>query len=151
MVAPKDPKDPPVILKFKQVLPSAVENGTGNLAQSNAARMVENTATLEGGKAPLRGYATVDGRSCLVEALEAGTDILDPSRLGKKDFLGLAQAAGVALARSHLQSGDVSPAEVQRWLGDASTDAAATERLTRFATSYADQTEADTKALQKRK
>jgi uncharacterized protein (DUF2252 family) len=150
LVQAPDPKDPPILLKFKQVLPSAVENGTGNLARSNAAKVAANTAALEGERSPLVGYAEINGRSCLVQPLDANTDILDPAKLKKKDFLELAKAAGVALARSQLQSDDLTPAVIERWLGSPATDAAATERLSRFATSYADQTEADTKALQKR-
>ena len=150
LVEAPNPKDPPIILKFKQVLPSAVENGTGNLARSNAAKVVANMATLEGEKNPLIGSADVNGRSCLVQPLDANVAILDPAKLKKKDFLELARAAGVALARSQLQSDDLTPAVIQRWLGSPATDAAATERLSHFATAYADQTEADTQALQKR-
>jgi hypothetical protein len=139
-----------VLLKFKQVLPSAPEVGSGDLSRSNAAQVVENANTLEGVRDPLLGYATIEGRSCLVEAQRADVGILDPQPLHKKDLSALAQAAGVALARSHLQSSSVTRAQVQAWLGDPSTDAAASDRLVAFARSYADQTEADTKALAKR-
>ncbi len=147
VVAPANPQDPPVVLKFKQVLPSAPGNGTGNLAQSNAKQVVENAATLEGVRSPLLGYATINGRSCLVEPAEANSDILDPTKLGKQDFLSLAQSAGEALARSQLQSPGVTQAQVKAWMGDPSTDDAATKRLQQFAFSYADQTAADAQAL----
>lgn len=147
VLAPANPQDPPIILKFKQVLPSAPENGTGHLSASNAAQVVKNATTLEGGKDPLLGYATLGGRSCLVEPEEANSGILDPTKLKKKDFESLATSAGEALARSQLQSPSVTQEQVKAWLGDPSTDAAATKRLEQFALSYADQTEADAKAL----
>ena len=150
VVAPANPKDPPVLLKFKQVLPSAPEVGSGDLSRSNAAQVVENANTLEGVRDPLLGYATIEGRSCLVQAERANVGILDPQSLHKKDLTSLALAAGVALARSQLQSSTVTRAQVGAWLGDPSTDAAASDRLVAFARSYADQTEADTKALARR-
>lgn len=147
LVAPRDPNDPPVSLKFKQVLPSAPANGTGTLSQADAARVVENAAVLTGVRNPLVGYATVEGHSCLVEPEQANSAILDPQNLSKKDFLALARAAGEALARSQLQSPSLSREQISSWLGDPSTDDAATRQLHHFAVDYADQTQADAAAL----
>lgn len=147
VLAPADPGDPQVLIKFKQVLPSPVTNGTGNLAQSNAAQSVQNSRVLEGTKDPLLGYATINGRSCVVEPEQATSGILDPTKLGKKDLLELAERAGQALARSQLNSSALERDKVKTWLGNEDTDRAAMKRLEKFAMAYADQTEADTKAL----
>lgn len=147
LVAPANPKDLPIALKFKQVLPSAADNGTGELSQADASRVVENAAMLQGFRDPLLGYAKVRGQSCLVEPMTANSDILEPAGLSKKDFLGLAASAGEALARSQLQSPALTQQQIKAWLGAPSTDAAASKQLHQFAVDYADQTQADAKAL----
>ncbi len=150
LLAPAKPEDPPVALKFKQVLPSPSEIGTGSLAQSDASKVVERAALLEGYRNPLLGYAAVNAVSCLVEPMEANNDTVDPSRFSKKDFEQVAFSAGRALAQSQLQDPAVTQPQVKQWLGEPSSDLEATQRLQRFAAEYADQTVADTRALKKK-
>ena len=148
LLAPIDDKHPPALLKLKQLIPSALDGSTG-VHPPVGARAVENVSILRGFADPMLGYATMFGHPCLVTSMTAGRDILDPEKISKADFLILATSAGDALARSHLQDPSLTPQRVQAWIGAPASDPPALARLHKLAVAYAEQTNADAKALKK--
>lgn len=147
LLAADNRSHPAVLLKLKQLVPTALDGA--ELHNPIGAKAAENVSILRGFSDPMLGYAAMHGHPCLVTSMTAGRESLDPDKLNKTDFLALAQSAGDALARSHLQDPSVHPDRVQAWVGDPATDVAALAKLEKFAVAYADQSNADAKALKK--
>jgi uncharacterized protein (DUF2252 family) len=145
LVADADPSRPPRVLELKQELPSAVSDGTGDLSRADASAAVANQAILTGFLDPLVGSVTLEDGSYLVRELQPQGAKSLKSGLDFGSLDSLASQAGAALARAHAQS--LEPEEVAAWIGGS--QASAVDNLVAFAETYANQAEADRRALEK--
>ena len=129
----------PVVLEVKLCLPSPLDGKPVDLSRSSAASVLKSQQALGGLQNPLTGEARIGGKSFLVRELEPEKERLTPEKQSPKDLLSLSRQAAMALARSHCQGGRADALDA--WAGGKSKGAV--ERLTSFATGYADQAEAD--------
>ncbi|MFP2897461.1 DUF2252 family protein [Corallococcus sp. 4LFB] len=142
LVGAADPKAPPVLLELKELLASGVPSPP---VPANGADVVKAQEELGGAVNPLTGAVTMGGRAFLVREVEPEKDKLDDAVLGKKKALrSTFEQAGVVLARAHGNT-QARAARLEDWVGGDTKGA--TKRLVAFARAYADQAEADWKAL----
>ncbi|GMT99647.1 DUF2252 domain-containing protein [Corallococcus caeni] len=142
LVGAADPKAPPVLLELKELLASGV---TSPPVPANGADVVKAQQELGGAVNPLTGAVNMGGRAFLVREVEPEKDKLDDAVLGKKKALrSTFEQAGVVLARAHGHT-QAQAARLEDWVGGDTKEA--TKRLVAFAQAYADQAEADWKAL----
>lgn len=144
LVAGANAGDPPRIIELKELLPSPVDDGTGDLSHANAANDVANEATLDGFANPFVSSTNMLGHSFLIRenSFSRANNSFDSST-SFADLDSLASQCAVALARSHAQS--MSASDAAQWMsGDQAT---ATNRLVSFASTYADQTDANWQAF----
>ncbi|MCE1247216.1 MAG: DUF2252 domain-containing protein [Firmicutes bacterium] len=137
----------PFVLEIKQLLPSAVNDQSGNLDAANGKEIVDNIRKTGGKANPLTGYTTVGGKACLVRELEPEKAKVDPGELKHYDELEtyFTQAAKV-MAYSHCQS-KTEARNLRVWIGDEHKQMM--KNLESFAMVYADQVEADFGAWKK--
>jgi uncharacterized protein (DUF2252 family) len=137
-----DPKAPPVLLELKELLASAVESPP---VPADGAAVVDAQRKLSGSVSPLTGAVRMGGRAFLVREVEPEKAKLEDDALAsKKDLVSTFSQAGVVLARAHGGT-RAQAARLEAWVGGDAKDA--TKRLSTFAQAYADQVEADWRAL----
>ncbi|TSC34479.1 DUF2252 family protein [Corallococcus sp. Z5C101001] len=142
LVGAADPKAPPVLLEMKELLASSVNAPP---APADGADVVKAQQELSGSVNPLTGAVSMGGRAFLVREVEPEKNKLDDSVFQKKKSLNSTfEQAGVVLARAHGNTREQA-ARLEDWVGGDTKEA--TKRLTAFALAYADQAEADWKAL----
>ena len=142
LVGAADPKAPPVLLELKELLASGV---TSPPVPANGEGVVKAQQALAGDANPLTGAVSIGGRAFLVREVEPEKHKLDDAALAKKKALrSTFEQAGVVLARAHGNTREQAT-RLETWLGGDTAEA--TKRLTAFARAYADQAEADWKAL----
>ncbi|RYZ35859.1 MAG: DUF2252 domain-containing protein [Myxococcaceae bacterium] len=142
LLGAKNPKDPPVLLELKELLASGVGSPP---SPANGADVVKAQQELAGDTNPLTGAVDMGGRAFLVREVEPEKGKLDDGALSKKKGLrSTFEQAGVVLARAHGHT-QAQARRLESWVGGDTQEA--TKRLTAFATAYADQAEADWKAL----
>ncbi|MCY1023659.1 DUF2252 family protein [Pyxidicoccus sp. MSG2] len=142
LVQAADPKQPPVLLELKELLASSLESPP---RPADGAAVVSAQRGLAGHANPLTGATQLGGRAFLVRELEPEKAKLEGGALtGKKDVVSAFAQAGVVLARAH----GATRAQAQKlaaWVGPDAGEA--TTRLAAFARTYADQVQADWRAL----
>ncbi|MBE4748282.1 DUF2252 domain-containing protein [Corallococcus sp. ZKHCc1 1396] len=142
LVGAKEPNAPPVLLELKELLAPSVGSPP---SPANGADVVEAQRELAGDVNPLTGAVSMGGRAFLVREVEPEKGKLDDGALSKKKALhSTVEQAGVVLARAHGHTREQAT-RLESWLGGDTQEA--TKRLTAFARAYADQAEADWKAL----
>jgi uncharacterized protein (DUF2252 family) len=145
LVEGADRKTHPVILELKQLLTPAPQDQSGDLSLADGGAVVENQKKLGGYQNPLTGYTTMDGMAYLCREREAVKDTLDLDTIKDYDSLhSLARQAGQVLARAHGQTKARAQALV-KWIGD--DEGLLASRLNIFSSLYADQNDADYRAL----
>ncbi|RKH58912.1 DUF2252 domain-containing protein [Corallococcus interemptor] len=142
LVGAAEPKAPPVLLELKELLASGVASPP---VPANGADVVKAQEELGGAVNPLTGAVSMGGRAFLVREVEPEKARLDDAVLGKKKSLrSTFEQAGVVLARAHGHT-QARARCLEDWVGGDTKEA--TKRLVAFAQAYADQAEADWKAL----
>jgi len=137
----------PMFLQVKQANPSVLEPYAGRSAYANhGQRVVMGQRLMQAASDIMLGWTVgrLSGRDFYVRQLRdmkvsAIVEMMEPSTL--KIY---AKLCGRTLARAHARSGD--PLMISSYLGNSSVF---DEAVTKFAKSYADQTERDHKALAK--
>jgi uncharacterized protein (DUF2252 family) len=145
LVANSQANKEPIIIELKQVLPSSIDNQSGDLSRADSRAIVERQQALGGYVNPLTGYTKIGKGSFLVRELEPEKSSISIDKLkGKKEYEQLVEQAARVLARSHAQSPKQALA-IADWINGE--EKRAEKRLVDFARTYADQVEADYKAL----
>ena len=136
----------PLVLQFKQALPSVLEPYTARSRYaSHGERVVMGQRLMQSSSDIFLGWARgPDGKDFYVRHLRDVKLMISVESLSPEQFTGYAGLCGVALARAHAASGDA--AAISGYLGGSVRFDRA---IARFAASYADQTERDHAALVK--
>jgi len=142
LMSDRDVEDP-LFLQLKQATASALEPYLGASSYSNhAQRVVEGQHMVQEASDIFLGWSRLRSRDFYVRQLRDMKFAYDISTLGPREFVGQAALCGTALARAHARTGD--PAAISGYLGNRDLF---DEAITRFAESYANQTEQDHEAL----
>jgi hypothetical protein len=138
----------PYIIEIKQLLPSAVNDQSGDLNAADGREITANIKKTGGNANPLTGYAVIDGKSMLFRELEPEKSKVSPDELKHYDELEtyFTQAAKV-MAYSHCQS-KTQAGKINAWIGE--DQKTLLKNLESFAVRYSDQVEADFKAWKDR-
>ncbi|MCA9796108.1 MAG: DUF2252 family protein, partial [Candidatus Eremiobacteraeota bacterium] len=136
--------DEPVILEFKQLLPSPVECQDGDLSRADAAAAVAFQKQMGGLTNPLTGSVDLNGSSFLVRERETEKGSFKGRDLDtRKSFQEAVEQAALVLARSHCPTREQA-LRLADWSGKGKKQAG--ERLVEFARRYTSQTVADGQA-----
>jgi uncharacterized protein (DUF2252 family) len=138
-----------LVLQIKEAGPSALAPYAEPVAyEHNGERIVHGQRWMQTVSDIFLGWTTIDGRPFLVRQFRDMKGSIDPVLLKPNQLDDYARVVGAVLARAHAQSAD------PRILAGYCDGAAGSEHaerfdlaMARFATAYADQTEADHAAL----
>lgn len=144
LLAHKD--DDPLLLQFKEALPSVLESYAGkSLYQNHGERVVTGQRMLQSASDVFLGWTSDDsGRDYYFRQLRDMKMKLDLSKMTKTDWFEYVEICGWTLARAQARAGD--SVRIAGYLGASDKFDAA---LVKFATRYADQAEHDHAALLK--
>jgi uncharacterized protein (DUF2252 family) len=144
LLAHKD--DTPLLLQFKEALPSALESYAGKTVYGNhGQRVVTGQRMLQSASDVFLGWTSDDsGRDYYFRQLRDMKMKLDLSKMTKADWFEYVEMCGWTLARAQARAGD--SVRIAGYLGASDRFDAA---LVKFATRYADQAEHDHEALLK--
>jgi len=136
----------PLLLQFKEALPSVLESYAGRSRYANhGERVVTGQRMLQSASDVFLGWTRDEqGRSYYFRQLRDMKMKIDLETMAKADWLEYVEICGWALARAHARTGDA--ALIGGYLGKNDTFDCA---LAKFAGSYADQAERDHAALVK--
>ncbi len=134
----------PLFLQIKEEPASAYGPYLPEAHTHNGHRVVDGQRAMQLTSDPFLGYTTIDGRDYLVRQLNDHKASLDLPALKAEGLLAYADLCGELFARGHARSGD--PVAIAAYLG---TSPRFDRAIHAFATTYADQTERDWKALVK--
>ena len=134
---------PSVVTTYGGVPTSMTPVGIGLLNQGDGARVVSCQRILQAASDPFLGHVTVQGRDLFVRQFRDMKGSIDVETLTHDQFDGYAALCGAVLARAHAQSGH--SAFVAGYLGSSD---AYDQAIGAWALAYADQVEADYRALQ---
>ena len=139
-------KDDPLVLQFKEALPSVLESYAGKSRYKNhGERVVTGQRMLQSASDVFLGWTSDDsGRDYYFRQLRDMKMKLDLSKMTKADWFEYVEICGWTLARAQARAGD--SARIAGYLGSSDKFDAA---LVKFATRYADQAERDHAALLK--
>jgi uncharacterized protein (DUF2252 family) len=142
MAGPHDP----ILLQFKEVLPSVLEPYAGKSRYANhGERVVTGQRMLQSASDVFLGWTRdKEGRSYYFRQLRDMKMKIDLDNMTKGDWLEYLEICGWTLARAHARTGDA--AQIGGYLGKNDTFDSA---LAKFAASYADQADRDHAALVK--
>jgi uncharacterized protein (DUF2252 family) len=136
----------PMLLQFKQAMPSVLEPYAGKSRQRNhGERIVTGQRMLQSASDVFLGWTRdYEGRDYYFRQLRDMKMKIDLESMSRSDWLEYVEICAWALARAHARTGD--PAMIAGYLGktEAFDDAIVT-----FANGYADQTERDYAAMVK--
>jgi len=144
LLAHKD--DAPLLLQFKEALPSVLESYAGKTLYGNhGERVVTGQRMLQSASDVFLGWTSDDsGRDYYFRQLRDMKMKLDLSKMTKADWFEYVEICGWTLARAQARAGD--SVRIAGYLGASDKFDAA---LVKFATRYADQAEHDHEALRK--
>src|SRR5271165_7157403 len=130
----------PLLLQFKEALPSVLEPYAGKSRYANhGERVVTGQRMLQSASDVFLGWTRdEEGRSYYFRQLRDMKMKIDLENMTKGDWFEYVEICGWTLARAHARTGDA--AMIGGYLGKNDTFDSA---LTKFATSYADQAESD--------
>jgi len=133
-------KHDPLLLQFKEALPSVLEPYAGKSRYSNhGERVVTGQRMLQSASDVFLGWTRdEEGRSYYFRQLRDMKMKIDPENMTKGDWLEYVEICGWTLARAHARTGDA--ALIGGYLGQNDVFDSA---LAKFATTYADQAERD--------
>ena len=136
----------PLLLQFKEALPSVLESYAGKSRyKNNGERVVTGQRMLQSASDVFLGWTCDDsGRDYYFRQLRDMKMKLDLSKMTKADWFEYVEICGWTLARAQARAGD--SARIAGYLGASDNFDAA---LVKFATRYADQAERDFAALLK--
>ncbi len=136
----------PLLLQFKEALPSVLEPYAGKSHYSNhGERVVTGQRMLQSASDVFLGWTRdEEGRSYYFRQLRDMKMKIDPENMTKCDWLEYVEICGWTLARAHARTGDA--ALIGGYLGKNDVFDSA---LAKFATAYADQAERDHTTLLK--
>ena len=136
----------PLLLQFKEALPSVLEPYVGRSPYKNhGERVVTGQRMLQSASDVFLGWTSDDeGHHYYFRQLRDMKMKVDLNAMTKADWLEYVDVCAWALARAHARTGD--PAIIAGYMGKAD---AFDKAIVRFATSYADQAEQDHAALVK--
>ena len=136
----------PLLLQFKEALPSVLEPYAGKSPYKNhGERVVTGQRMLQSASDVFLGWTSDDqGRYYYFRQLRDMKMKIDLEAMTKADWLEYVDVCGWTLARAHARTGDA--ALIAGYIGKAD---AFDRAIMRFATGYADQTERDHAALVK--
>ena len=134
----------PLFLQIKEETASAYAHYLGQPASPHheGRRVAEGQRAMQLESDPFLGWTTMQGRDYLVRQLSDHKASIDLSTLKSKGLIEYANLCGELLARGHARGGDC--ATLAGYIG---VSAQFDQAVTRFAISYADQTERDWKEL----
>jgi hypothetical protein len=137
-------EDDPLLLQFKEALPSVLESYAGRSRYANhGERVVTGQRMLQSASDVFLGWTQdVDGRHYYFRQLRDMKMRIALDSMSRPDWLEYVEICGWALARAHARTGDA--ATIAGYLGK---NAAFDRALEGFAKAYADQTERDHGAL----
>jgi uncharacterized protein (DUF2252 family) len=141
----------PLFLQVKEELGSAyapyltVHGAASHAATHQGQRVVEGQHAMQWQSDPFLGWTTIDHRDYLVRQLNDHKASVELEELRGGGLAEYAAVCGELLARGHARSGDVHL--ITGYLGGGSRQDKFDEALGEFAEAYADQTEADWRAL----
>ena len=130
----------PLLLQFKEALPSVLEPYAGKSAYSNhGERVVTGQRMLQSASDVFLGWTRDDeGRDYYFRQLRDMKMKIELETMKKSDWLEYIEICGWTLARAHARTGDA--AVIAGYLGKSDTFDSV---IAKFATAYADQTERD--------
>jgi uncharacterized protein (DUF2252 family) len=133
-------KHDPLLLQFKEALPSVLEPYAGKSRYSNhGERVVTGQRMLQSASDVFLGWTRdEEGRSYYFRQLRDMKMKIDPENMTKGDWLEYVEICGWTLARAHARTGDA--ALISGYLGKNDVF---DSTLAKFATTYADQAERD--------
>jgi uncharacterized protein (DUF2252 family) len=136
----------PMLLQFKEALPSVLEPYAGKSPYANhGERVVTGQRMLQSASDVFLGWTRdEEGRSYYFRQLRDMKMKIDLENMTKGDWLEYVEICGWTLARAHARTGDA--ALISGYLGKNGTFDSA---LAQFASSYANQTERDHATLEK--
>jgi uncharacterized protein (DUF2252 family) len=136
----------PMLLQFKEALPSVLESYAGKGRYANhGERVVTGQRMLQSASDVFLGWTRdTAGRSYYFRQLRDMKMKIDPETMTKRDWLEYVEICGWTLARAHARTGDA--AFIGGYLGKNDTFDIA---LSKFAAAYADQAERDHATLVK--
>jgi uncharacterized protein (DUF2252 family) len=136
----------PLLLQFKEALPSVLEPYAGKSPYTNhGERVVTGQRMLQSASDVFLGWTTDDeGRDYYFRQLRDMKMKIDLEAMTKADWLEYVDVCGGTLARAHARTGDA--AVIAGYIGKAD---AFDRAIMKFAAGYADQTERDHAALVK--
>jgi uncharacterized protein (DUF2252 family) len=137
-------EDDPLLLQFKEALPSALEPYAGKSRYRNQGeRVVTGQRMLQSASDVFLGWTRdADGRQYYFRQLRDMKMKIDLETMSWPDWLEYVEICGWTLARAHARTGDA--ALIGGYLGKSDLFDSA---LAKFADAYADQTERDHQAL----
>jgi uncharacterized protein (DUF2252 family) len=139
--------DDPLFLQIKEEVASCYTPyfpPSPTQAKHQGERVVEGQRAMQLQSDPLLGWTTCDGRDYLVRQLHDHKATVDATRLDPEGLAEYAMVCGEMLARGHARSGKAS--DVATSFGKPKQFKKA---ILAYASSYADQTEKDWKAMLK--
>jgi uncharacterized protein (DUF2252 family) len=140
-----DPDDAALVLQIKEARASVLEKFVGKSERTHHGhRVVHGQRVMQAASDQFLGWANDSlGRSYYFRQLRDMKLSMGIDQMSVKDLENYAQLCGWALARAHAKAGDASM--ISGYLG---SDETFDDALGKFAIAYADQSEADFKALQ---
>jgi uncharacterized protein (DUF2252 family) len=141
--------DDPLFLQVKQAQVSVLEQHSGYSLpfDHQGQRVVVGQRMIQGSPDIFLGWGEADGRHLYIRQLadmKGGIDFTEGDRKGISTFMEYCRLCGWALALAHAKSGDA--AAIAGYCGKSS---ALDDAISKFALSYARQTERDYEALEK--
>jgi len=133
----------PLFLQVKQALPSVLERYVGASPYPNhAERVVVGQRLIQEASDVFLGWSRLGPQDFYVRQLRDMKLTPDIADATPRSLAGKGELCGAALARAHARTGDA--AAISGYLGEKDV---MDEAIVRFAEAYADQTEADARAL----
>jgi uncharacterized protein (DUF2252 family) len=137
--------DDPLFIQIKEEVASAYAPYLGEVAavpSHQGRRVAEGERAMQLQSDPFLGWTTLDGRDYLVRQLNDHKAAVDLTALKATTLAEYAGVCGELLARGHARAGDC--AIIAGYLGDSER---LDQAMLKFASTYADQTEADWQRL----
>ena len=136
-------RTPPLFLQIKEAAASVLEPFAGDSAYTNhGRRVVEGQRLMQAASDIFLGWTAIGERDYYVRQLRDMKGSIPVDKLAPSELVDYARVCGAVLARAHARSGD--PVAIAAYLGRGD---AFDRAISRFAASYADQTESDHKRL----
>ena len=138
-----DTDSDPLFLQIKEAAASVLEPFAGDSAYTNhGRRVVEGQRLMQAASDIFLGWTAIGERDYYVRQLRDMKGSIPVDKLAPSELVDYARVCGAVLARAHARSGD--PVAIAAYLGRGD---AFDRAISRFAASYADQTESDHKRL----